>query len=127
MIDPQTIIKSQVADDKFQVDLNEIVEKYGTVMPPYGDKTITLQIYNQVASDDNINAIYDDSDTIGYVFINGSITITKNSDGTVYIQGMIWNLSDNLLINHIEVPSESYENGILLTSYYAFDLYVIRI
>src|SRR5690554_733237 len=125
MMSPQEIIKSQIADDKFQVDLNEILEKYGTVTE-FDGKVITLQIYNKIASDEAQNTIYNDNDFLMDVVVNGSITISKKTNDDVYIQGML--LDNNfVLTQYLEIPSGSYENGILLQSVYEFDLYVIRV
>ena len=89
MIAPEMIIKSQVVDDKYEVDLNEILEKYGTTVD--NSKTITLQIYNKLIDDEDQNTLSDDNGAIGSVVVNGSITISKNSDGDVFIQGMLHN------------------------------------
>ena len=125
---PQAIIKSQVIDDKFEVDLNEILEKYGMVLDDgYFYKTITLQIYNKVASDEAQNFIsYANYSVLGNVVVNGSITITKLSLDEVYIQGMLID-NNGVYIPHLEIDSESYEDGILLSSSNEFDLYVIRV
>lgn len=125
MIAPETIIKSQIIDDKAQVDLNEILEKYGTDIG-FGAKTITLQIYNKYASDENQNAMYNDSDIFVYVAVNGSITISKYDDFRVTIQGMLVDGS-YVLKKYAEIQSGSYENGIILSSSNEFDLYVIRV
>ena len=126
MMVPEVIIKSQVVDDKETVDLNEILEKYGAVLWD-GTKTITLQIYNKFATDEPQNILSDDNAGIllGYVVINGSITITKYSDGVVNIQGMLLD-NNGLYITFLEIPSQSYES-ILLNSPNEFDLYVIRV
>lgn len=128
MMSPQVLIKSQIMDDKNQVDLNEILEKYGTVTLS-GAKTITLQIYNKEATDVGQNYLYDDSGMIGFVVVNGSITITKHSNGAVFIQGMLLNdFDDGVLIPFLDIPSGSYENGITLEGWESeFDLYVIRV
>ena len=125
MMVPEVIIKSQVADDTFSVDLNEIVEKYGTVIDN-GYKTITLQIYNKEAADDGShNELVTDNGYIGFVIVNGTITITKNSDD-VFIQGMLFD-TDMFFTQYLYIPSGSYENGITLGSGFEFDLYVIRV
>ena len=125
MMSPQEIIKSQIADDKFQVDLNEILEKYGTVTE-FDGKVITLQIYNKIASDEAQNTIYNDNDFLMDVVVNGSITISKKTNDDVYIQGML--LDNNfVLTQYLEIPSGSYENGIKINSPTEFDLYVIRV
>lgn len=127
MIAPEMIIKSQVVDDKEMVDLNEILEKYGTEFGDVGDKikTITLQIYNKLIDDEDQNTLSDDNGAIGSVVVNGSITISKNSDGDVFIQGMLHN--EGVFIIYLEIPSGSYENGISLVGTNDFDLYVIRV
>ena len=125
MMSPQVIIKSQVVDDKFSVDLNEILEKYG-VKGEYDEKMITLQIYNQGCDDEPLFITYDNSDIVNVV-VNSTITITKFSNGTVYIQGMLFDGNQNY-IPFLEIASGNYENGIkLIMSSYMFDLYVIRV
>lgn len=123
MIAPEMIIKSQVVDDKYEVDLNEILEKYGTTVND--SKTITLQIYNKLIDDEDQNTLSDDNGAIGSVVVNGSITISKNSDGDVFIQGMLHN--EGVFIIYLEIPSGSYENGISLVGTNDFDLYVLRV
>lgn len=126
MMSPEMIIKSQVVDDKEMVDLNEILEKYGTEFGDVGDKikTITLQIYNKYAVDEPQNILYHDNDIIGYVVVNGSITIMKTEDDAVFIQGMLHNAG--VYIDYLDIPSQSYES-IMLVSPNEFDLYVIRV
>lgn len=116
------IIKSQIADDKNQVDLNEILEKYGTTFVDM--KTITLQIYNKIVGDEKLNSLNDDSGFLGSIVVNGSITITKYSYA-VLIQGMLHD--DGVFIPYLELDNGSYENGIILSNSYEFDLYVIRV
>ena len=125
MMSPQTIIKSQVVDDKNLVDLNEILEKHGTTSADY--KTITLQIYNKIVTDESLNMLKNDNDDLGMAAINGSITITKHQDGEVYIRGMLLNDIGNSIIPYFEIESGSYENGITLYNNDEFDLYVIRV
>lgn len=125
MIDPSVVIKSQIVDDKYRVDLNEILEKHGMVTE-YGAKTITLQIYNKEASDENQNSIIIDNDYLGEVVMNGSITLSKISGDLVFIQGLL--VQSGILENtYLEISSGSYENGIILEGPNAFDLYVIRV
>lgn len=124
MVDSQVIIKSKVADDKFEVDLNEIIEKRATANS-WGTKTITLQIYNKLAGDEEQNSISIGT-SLGVVFVNGAITITKHSDGLVFIQGMLLDVN-RLFTSYLEIESGSYENGIILQSPNEFDLYVIRV
>lgn len=125
MIDPQVIIKSQVVDDKNKVDLYEILEKYGTVTR--WSKTITVQIYNKFASDEEQNSLNNDNSFLGFVLMNGSIIISKDADtDDVYIQGMILDKS-YVLKNYVYVQSGSYENGIRLSSPYPFDVHVIKV
>ena len=126
MMSPEIIIKSQIADNKELVYLNEILEKYGTVTFDGQVKTITLQIYNKIASDETQNSLNNDNGYLGNVVMNGSITITKN-DGNIFIQGMLINMNDNSIISYLEIPGGSYENGIMLDSPNEFDLYVIRV
>ncbi len=123
MMSPEMIIKSQVLDNKEHVDLNEIIEKYGTALGD-GDKIITLQIYNKFAGDESQNILSNDNGMMGYVVVNGSITISKFA-GNVLIQGMLHN--EGVFIPYLEIPSGSYENGVMLTSPNEFDLYVIRV
>lgn len=123
MLNPQMIIKSQIADDKFQVDLNEILEKYGTVIND-DTKTITLQIYNKEARDESQNHIEADISIKGSVVVNGSITITKIEDD-VYIQGMLHN--EGVFIPFIEIGSYENVESVNLSSSSIFDLYVIRV
>jgi len=126
MISPQMIIKSQIVDDKYIVDLNEILEKYGTLLDD-DTKTITLQIYNKEIWEDEANSISTDDGIIGYIVVNGSITISKY-DGDVYIKGMLLSYSDMDFIPYLEIPSGSYENiGIELADVYKFDVHVIRV
>lgn len=125
MIDPSVVIKSQIVDDKYRVDLNEILEKHGMVTE-YGAKTITLQIYNKEAGDENQNSIIIDNDYLGEVVMNGSITLSKISGDLVFIQGLL--VQSGILENtYLEISSGSYENGIILEGPNAFDLYVIRV
>ena len=126
MMVPEVIIKSQVVDDKNKVYLIEILEKYGVVIYDGEAKTITFQIYNKIASDENKNSIKDDSNNIGFVVINGSITVTKWLSGEVYIQGMLVDIN-KVHIPYLEIPDGSYENGIELSGIEQFDLYVIRV
>lgn len=131
MIDPETIIKSQIADDKQTVDLNEILEKYGT----QGDKgntwakSVTLQIYSKLVYEDITIYITSDTDTKAYIIPNGAITITKDTDNDfVYISGLIVdNLSDMNLLRYIDISDGDYENGIILLSSYPFDVHVIKV
>ena len=123
MISPQTIIKSQIVDDKFTVDLYEILEKYGTIHD--GQKTITLQIYNKMASEEGLINLADDSGFIGNVVSNGTITITK-APWALYIQGMILD-SNNDFIEFLEISEEDYESGIILGGPKEFDIHVIKV
>lgn len=127
MIDPQTIIKSQIVDDKEAVDLNEILEKYGT-QGEYS-KSITLQFYSKETADDNDFPIYSDTGVKGYIIANGAITITKlNDNNTVYISGLVvGSISDMKLLISINIDDGDYENGIILESYYPFDVHVIKV
>lgn len=125
MMPEEMIIKSQVADDKSQVDLNEILEKYGTVTDD-GSKTITLQIYNKFASEENQNSLTNKSNSLGSVVINGSITITKHPQDSAFIQGMLLD-ENNLHIPYLEIEDQNYQDGIILTNPEEFDLYVIRV
>lgn len=125
MIDPQTIIKSQVVDDKYSVDLYEILEKYGTEHD--GAKTITLQIYNKLASDEPQNYLYNNNIHIGNVITNGSITISKMSNN-IYIQGGLLDSSDYVSnIYYLNLQSGSYENGFILSNIYKFDVHVVKV
>lgn len=126
MIDPQVIIKSQVVDDKIVVDLNEILEKHG-VQLANGSKTVTLQIYSKEVSDDNYMAIDSDTGVKAAIVINTAITITKNNN-TVIIRGLLVdNLNDMNFLSYIEILGGDYENGIILSDHYLFDVHVIKI
>ncbi len=127
MIDPQTIIKSQIADDKFVVDLNEILEKYG-VETEYTIKSVTLQFYSKANLDDSGNWIYSDSGNKGFLIANTAITISKDTVNDVYILGMIVDNLTNMNLQHfIQIDSGDYENGIILQDTYEFDVHVIKV
>lgn len=126
-MDPQTIIKSQIVDDKELVDLNEILEKYGTDYES-GNKSITLQIYSKEALDDGgTPQIVTDTSYPGYVLTNTAITITKFlDDDDIYIRGVLADNTMNLK-NFIHIPAGEYENGIILSDAYPFDVHVIKV
>lgn len=127
MINPQAIIKSQIANDKSFVDLNEILEKYGT-QNKWGDKSVTLQFYSKETIDNNGLVIFDDTDIVASVIINTAITITKNNVNNVFISGLIVNNMDDLnLLSHIFIKNGDYENGIPLESEKQFDVHVIKV
>lgn len=127
MIDTRTIIKSQIVDDKETVDLNEILEKYGT-QDEYGNKFITLQIYSKQADSDVELSINDDTNVKGYIIPNSAITITKNDVNCVYIVGLIvGDLNNRNLLPCITINDGEYENGIILFDNYHFDVHVIKV
>jgi len=127
MIDPQVIIKSQVADDKESVDLNEILEKYG--VPTSMGKSVTLQFYSKENADDSGMTINTDTiKPICYVVENTAITISKVDGDGVYINGLLVdNLTDMNLLKFINISDGDYENGIILSSTYPFDVHVIKV
>jgi len=129
MIDPQVIIKSQILDDKYSVDLNEIIEKYG-VQNELG-KSVTLQIYSKRNADDSGLLIVTDIDTWEpscFVMENTAITISKVDDDGVYITGLLVdNLTDMNLLRFMDISNGDYENGIILMNNYEFDVHVIKV
>ena len=127
MIDPQTIIKSQVVNDKSEVDLNEILEKYGTQL--YDSKSVTLQFYSKENADDSGLAINTDTiKPICWVVENTAITISKVDYDGVYITGsLVDNSTDMNLLRFINISDGDYENGIILASNYEFDVHVIKV
>lgn len=125
MIDPQTIIKSQIADDKEVVDLYELLEKYGTKFD-HGGKSVTLQFYSKETADDGSLMIVTDTDVKGIVAINTAITISEY-EGDVIISGLLFNISYTNFIEYIEISDGDYENGIVLQSTYEFDVHVIKV
>ena len=126
MIDPQVIIKSQVVDDKELVDLHEILEKYG--VPTALGKSVTLQFYSQEVEEDDTMIISDDTSDRCSVVPNTAITISKNTDGDVFIRGLLVDdLSDMNLIPYIEISNGDYEDGIILGNNYKFDVHVIKV
>lgn len=129
MIDPQTIIKSQIANDKYSVNLNEILEKYGTQNEEDCSKSITLQFYSKEVADDSSLQISSDTDIEGYIIPNGAITITKRpDDNLVWISGLIVDdMTDMQLLRYIEIRDGDCENGIIVQSDLRFDVHVIKV
>lgn len=126
MIDPQTIIKSQIVNDKWTVDLHELLEKYG-FQDDFGAKHVTLQFYSKYTADDDGMGINTDTSFKGCVVINTAITIS-NYGGYVYIRGLLVNdLETMVFIPYIEILPGDYENGIILENPKDFDVHVIKV
>lgn len=126
MIDPQVIIKSQIVNDKIFVDLNEVLEKYGT--DSGWTKNITLQFYNQQTGDDDDMIIEIDAESKGAIIPNTTITISKDDSGDVYIRGsLVDNLYDMNFLPFVLIENGEYENGITVINPYEFDIHVIKV
>lgn len=131
MIDQKTIIKSQIVDDKWRVDLNEIVEKYGwqDIVGGMYLKSVTIQFYAKQAMEDDDMQISSDTGNKGAIVTNTAITISKDiDDGWVYIRGLL--VDDLYSMNFmtiIYIEPGDYENGIILQNPYEFDVYVIKV
>jgi hypothetical protein len=127
MIDPQTIIKSQIADDKYSVDLYEILEKYG--VPTSMGKSVTLQFYSKENADDSGLSIHSDTlRPICFVVENTAITISTVDGDGVYINGLLVDDVDDMnFLKFINISDEDYENGIILMGTYPFDVHVIKV